>query len=198
MASPRLIDTADLTSIPVRAGAARLRHHQDPDRSLAALLAIEELARQTAEDIDQIVGTLREGGPANGVVEAPAGLASLATLIAHHATTGLNATVDVSGTPQPLGGVADQAAYRILQEALTNAARHGAGTARIELAFGDAAIDLTITNPAPAGSAPRSSGGHGLIGMRERATLLGGTLDTERAHGAFRVRARIPYGGHRL
>jgi signal transduction histidine kinase len=187
-----------ISVIAVRAGAARLRHRQDPDRSLVALEAVEELARQTVEEIDQLVGTLREDSPANGVVEAPAGLASLDTLIAQHAAAGLKATVDVSGTPRALGGVADQAAYRILQEALTNAARHGAGSARIELTFGEAAVELTVTNPVLADAGPRSAGGHGLIGMRERATLLGGSLDAERANGGFRVRARVPYGGHRL
>ncbi len=184
-----------ISVIAVRAGAARLRHPHDPDRSLATLGAIEELARQTVEEIDQIVGTLREGS-ATEAVEAPAGLASLDTLIAQHAATGLRVTVDASGTPPPIGGAADQAAYRILQEALTNAARHGTGSARIELAFGDAAVKLTVTNPVLANGAPRSGGGHGLIGMRERARLLDGSLDTERANGAFRLRARIPYGGH--
>jgi signal transduction histidine kinase len=185
-----------ISVIAVRAGAARLRHHQDPDRSLLALHAVEELARQTVEEIDQIVGTLREGGPANGDVEAPPGLASLETLIAHHAAAGLEVTLGTAGTARPLGGAADQAAYRILQQALTNAARHGAGSARIDLAFADAAFELTVTNPVLADGAPRAGGGHGLIGMRERATLLGGSLEAERANGAFRVRARIPYGGH--
>ncbi len=185
-----------ISLIAVRAGAARLRHHQEPDRSLLALEAIEEVARQTAGEIDHIVGTLREGGSANGAVEAPTGLASLDTLIAHHAETGLEVTFDASGAPRALGGAADQAAYRILQEALTNAARHGAGSARIELIFGDAAFELTVTNPVPARDSSRLGGGHGLIGMRERATLLGGSLDAERANGSFRLRARIPYGGH--
>jgi signal transduction histidine kinase len=186
-----------ISVIAVRAGAARLRHHQDPDRSLPALAAIEELARQTVEDIDQIVLTLREGA-ANGAVKAPPGLASLDTLIAYHATTGLNVACDSDGAPRPLSGIADQAAYRILQEALTNAARHGTGSARIALAFGDEALDLTVTNPvATTATAPRPGGGHGLIGMRERATLLGGTLDLSQDNGAFRVHARIPYGGHR-
>jgi signal transduction histidine kinase len=188
-----------ISVIAVRAGAARLRHRQDPDRSLAALEAIEELARQTAEELDQLVGTLREGSPANGV-EAPTGLASLGTLIARQQAAGLEVTVATAGAPRPLGAAADQAAYRILQEALTNAARHGAGSARIELAFGDAAVELSITNPMPVHSsrgAPRPGGGHGLVGMRERATLLGGSLDAERANGAFRLRARIPYAGRR-
>jgi signal transduction histidine kinase len=186
-----------ISVIAVRAGAARLRHHQDPDRSLAALEAIEELARQTAAEIDQLVGTLREGGPANEVVEAPPSLASLDTLIARQQAAGLEVTLDTAGAPQALGAAADQAAYRILQEALTNAARHGTGSARIELAFGDAALELTVTNPAPTGGPPRSDGGHGLVGMGERATLLGGNLQAERANGTFRVHARIPYGGHR-
>jgi signal transduction histidine kinase len=184
-----------ISVIAVRAGAARLRHHQDPDRSLAALAAIEELARRTAEELDQLVGTLRDGGPANGAVEAPPGLASLDTLLAHQQAAGLQVMLDTAGVPRPLGAAADQAAYRILQQALTNAARHGAGSARIQLAFGDTALELSVINPVPAGGLPRSGGGHGLIGMRERATLLGGSFDAERANGAFLVRARIPYAG---
>jgi signal transduction histidine kinase len=183
--------------IAVRAGAARLRHHQDPDRSLAALEAIEQLARQTAGEIDQLVGTLRDGGSASGVVETPPGLASLDTLIAHHRAAGLQVALDTSGAPRPLGAAADQAAYRILQEALTNAARHGTGSAQVELAFGDATIELTVTNPMPTHGLARPGGGHGLVGMRERATLLGGDLDAARANGAFRLHARIPYGGQR-
>jgi signal transduction histidine kinase len=182
--------------IAVRAGAARLRHSQEPDRSLTALEAIEEVARQTVEEIDQIVGTLRDGS-ADRVVDAPPGLASLDTLIAHYQAAGLEVTVHTDGAPRPLGGAADRAAYRILQEALTNAARHGGGSARIELAFDAGAVELTVTNPVLTEGAPRSGGGHGLIGMRERATLLGGDLDVQRSNGAFRVRARIPYGGRR-
>jgi signal transduction histidine kinase len=191
-----------ISVIAVRAGAARLRYRQDPGRALTALEAIENLARQTGNELDQIVGTLRHGGPANrspgtnGAVEAPPGLASLDTLIARHRAAGLAVDIDASGTPQTLVGAADQAAYRILQEALTNAARHGTGSAHVALAFGDAAVELTVTNPVPARSAPRPQGGHGLIGMRERATLLGGDLDAARANGTFRVHARIPYGGH--
>jgi signal transduction histidine kinase len=186
-----------ISVIAVRAGTARLRYHQDPDRALPALEAIEQLARHTVEEIDQIVGTLREGGSANGIVEAPPGLASLQGLIAHHRAAGLQVTLDTAGTPRPLGGAADQAAYRILQEALTNAARHGAGSARIELAFGDAAVELSVSNPVPGRGSQRPGGGHGLIGMRERATLLGGNLHIEQSNGAFRVRAQLPDRGQR-
>ncbi|MGH2945385.1 MAG: sensor histidine kinase [Solirubrobacteraceae bacterium] len=180
--------------IALRAGTARMR--QDPERSQAALEAIEDLARKTVGEIDQIIGTLRDRGSANGAVDAPPGLASLDTLVARHAAAGLDVTVASEGQPRRLERAVDQAAYRILQEALTNAGRHGTGAARVQLAFGDAALELTITNTAPADGAPRSNGGHGLIGMGERATLLGGSLDARRANGMFRVRAHLPYGGH--
>jgi signal transduction histidine kinase len=173
-----------------------MRHDQDPERSRAALAAIEEVARQTVGEIDQIVGTLRDRGSENGEVAAPPGLASLQALVAHHSAAGLDVTVTSAGSARALGAAVDLAAYRILQEALTNAARHGTGTAQVELAFGEAALRLTITNPMPDGGPGRTSRGHGLIGMRERATLLGGSLEAERADGTFRLRAHLPYGTH--
>jgi signal transduction histidine kinase len=179
--------------IAVRAGTARLR--KDPERSQAALAEIEELAQRTAAEIDQIVGTLRDRGSEARVGAEPPGLASLETLVARHGAVGLSVLVSRDGDERQLAPATDQAAYRILQEALTNAARHGSGPAEVGLAFGDAALEVTVTNAASGGGAPRSNGGHGLIGMRERAELLGGSLDVERPNGSFRVRARLPYGG---
>jgi signal transduction histidine kinase len=181
--------------IAVRAGAARMRRDDDADRTRAALEAIEEIARQTVGEIDEIVGTLRDPGFEDEEGVAPPGLASLRTLVAHHSAGGLTVTVATEGSPRPLGGAVDLAAYRIVQEALTNAARHGTGAARVELDFREAALELTITNTVPDGSAARTNGGHGLIGMRERATLLGGTLQADRTRGSFRLRAELPYGG---
>ena len=186
-----------ISVIAVRAGTARLRHDEDPERSRVALEAIERVARQTVAEIDEIVGTLRDGGSPRGVVEAPPGLASLDTLVERHAAAGLDVIIGTAGAPRRLGGPVDQAAYRILQEALTNAARHGTGSARVELAFGEAGLELTVANPVLAAGRARSSGGHGLVGMRERATLLGGSLDAEHVDGAFRLRAQLPYGGQR-
>jgi signal transduction histidine kinase len=181
--------------IAVRAGAARMRHDEDPERSRAALEAIEEVARKTVAEIDEMVGTLRDRGYENGEVAPPAGLASLGTLVAEHSAGGLDVVIATAGSPRPLGAAVDVAAYRILQEALTNAARHGTGSARVELAFGEAALRLTVTNAVPDDDLKRTSGGHGLIGMRERATLLGGSLDAERANGTFRLGAELPFGG---
>jgi signal transduction histidine kinase len=179
--------------IALRAGTARMR--RDPERSQAALEEIEELARKTVGDIDQIIGTLRDRSSAHVAVAEPPGLASLNALVARHVAAGLEISVASEGAPRRLESAVDQAAYRILQEALTNAGRHGTGGAQVALAFGDAALELTISNAAAGENAPRSNGGHGLIGMRERATLLGGRLDVARVDGMFRVRAQLPYGG---
>jgi signal transduction histidine kinase len=179
--------------IGLRAGAARLR--QDPERSQATLEAIEELARKTVGEIDQIVGTLRDPGSGSGVVDAPPGLASVNTLVSRHAAAGLDLSFVSAGEPRRLDTAVDQAIFRILQEALTNAARYGTGNARVELAFGATALELTVSNPAPGERGPRPNGGHGLIGMSERASLLGGSLEAERSGGTFRVRAQLPYGG---
>jgi signal transduction histidine kinase len=179
--------------IALRAGTARMR--RDPERSQATLEAIEDLARRTGAEIDQIVGALRDRPPDEDGVDAPSGLASLDTLVARHAAAGLQVAVSREGEPRPLESAVDQAAYRILQEALTNAARHGTGDAWVELVFGRAGLELTISNAAARDCSPRPNGGHGLIGMRERATLLGGRLDIERINGSFIVRAHLPYGG---
>ncbi len=106
-------------------------------------------------------------------------------------------TLTSAGAPRPLGGPVDQATYRILQEALTNAARHGTGSAQIELTYSDTGVELTVANPVRTADPARSNGGHGLVGMHERATLLGGTLHAERVDGAFHLRAQLPDAGQR-
>jgi signal transduction histidine kinase len=180
--------------ILVQAGAARLLNKQDPERAQAALETIEEVARETLGEIDQLVRALREDDlpeETGGTVEPPLGLAALETLAERHRSAGLAVSVRTRGSRRPLPRGLDQAAYRILQEALTNAAKHGRGTAEVELSFGPSALKLTVTNPASNGSA--DAGGHGLVGMRERAALLGGSLEASASDGRFRVRARLPY-----
>lgn len=182
--------------IVVRAGAARMRHDEDPERSLAALEIIENVARQTATEIDQIVGALRDP-VTNGTVESPHGLASLESLLAHHTSAGLDLKLDRSGAQRELKVAVDQAAFRILQEALTNASRHGAGSAKIDIAYGERELEITVTNPVNTHAETRRSGGHGLIGMRERARLAGGSFQQDCANGNFRIHASISYGGPR-
>jgi signal transduction histidine kinase len=180
--------------ILVQAGAARLLSEQDPERSHAALETIEEVARETLDEIDQLVRVLRDDDvseQASGNVEPPLGLAALETLAARHRSAGLAVSIRTRGSQRPLPPALDRAAYRILQEALTNAAKHGAGTAEVELSFGPTAVELAVINPAANDSAPAV--GHGLVGMRERAALLGGSLEAGPSDRRFRVRARLPY-----
>ena len=183
--------------ILVQAGAARLLQDKDPDGARAALDTIEEVARDTLGEIDQLVGALREEG-SREEVEPPPGLAALETLAARHRRAGLDISVHVRGSSRELPPGVERAAYRILQEAVTNAARHGGGDAEIEVDFRSDALEMTVTNAtSDDGGESTPGGGHGIVGMRERAALLGGTLEAGGADGVFRLRARLPYGGER-
>ncbi len=174
--------------ILVHAGAARLLAEKDPERSRDALETIENVARETLTEIDQLVHALREDDSAT--VEPPVGLAGLDSLAQRHRDAGLDVELAVSGS-HPLAPAVNRAAYRIVQESLTNALRHGSGPAHVTTIYGDEALEIEVTNPAVADGG--TSAGHGLVGMRERASLVGGTLEAERANGAFSVRARLPY-----
>jgi signal transduction histidine kinase len=177
--------------ILVQAGAARLLQDQDLDRSRAALETIEEVARETLGEIDQLIRVLREDGSPEEV-EPPPGLAAVETLAARYRASGLAVTVSFDGARRPLAPGVDQAAYRILQEALTNASRHGSGSAEVEIDFRPSLLEVTVTNPTPGGAA--NGAGHGIVGMRERAQLLGGSLEAGAADGLYRVRALLPFG----
>ena len=182
--------------ILVQAGAARLLQERDPDAVTGALATIEEVARETIGEIDQLVRALREdeaGDRSTPAIEPPAGLAGLATLVERHRAAGLAVDVRVDGARRPLAPALDQAAYRILQESLTNAARHGAGRAEVAVAYGERRLRLTVTNPLAAAHAVTADAGHGILGMRERAALLGGSVDAGPVDGGFRVEAVLPY-----
>ena len=183
--------------ILVHAGGARLVQNSDPDAVRVALSTIEEVARDTISDIDRLIRGLRADGAelgANGAVEPPAGLAAVPALAERHRAAGLAVEMRTQGTPRTLAPGLDQAAFRIVQESLTNAARHGSGPAAVQIAYADRSLELTVSNPRPpsANGGPEV-GGHGLQGMRERAALLGGTLSVDRHDGRFSVHARLPY-----
>jgi signal transduction histidine kinase len=176
--------------ILVHAGLGRMRAADDPD-ARATFETIEHVARQTVGDIDQLVGALREDAPG---VEPPLGLAALESLAHAHRAAGLEVSTTICGDRRPLPPGVDRGAFRILQEALTNAARHGAGRADVDVAYGPRALEITVANPVRPDRAGRDDarGGHGLIGMRERAALLGGSVDTTVSDGRFYLRARLP------
>jgi signal transduction histidine kinase len=179
--------------ILVHAGLGRLQVERDPASAHAAFATIEEVARETVGEIDQLVRVLRDDRPREaGDVEPPPGIAALEGLVDRHRAAGLAVTASVRGNRRPLSPGVDQGAYRIVQEALTNAARHGAGSAAVELAFGAGALELTVTNPLGPGAATRGANGHGIAGMHERTALLGGSLEAGAHDGRFEVRARLP------
>jgi signal transduction histidine kinase len=180
--------------ILVHAGLGRLRSGTDPAGGAEQFATIEQVARETVSEIDQLVGALREDGERAREVEPPPGLAALDGLVGRHRAAGLEVAVAVRGMPRPLGPGVDRAAFRLLQESLTNAARHGDGRAEVEVAYAPGALELTVTNPAHGAASRRDGDGHGLVGMRERAALLGGTLEAGPAGGGFRVHARLPDG----
>jgi signal transduction histidine kinase len=174
--------------ILVQAGAARLLHERNPEASRRSITTIEEVARATIGEIDQLVRALRDD--AGDDPPTPADPAAVAELLDQHRADGLSITADVRGEPRELPRNISWTAYRILQEALTNAARHGRGSAEVTLAIEPDAVDITVTNPTADRSPSR--GGHGIVGMRERASLLGGALHASVDNDVFRLHAHIP------
>jgi signal transduction histidine kinase len=190
-----------INTILVHAGLGRLQAERDPETTREAFQTIEELARETVGEIDQMVRVLREDGSSSdgtGEVEPPPGLAALDGLVERHTAAGLRVTTTMRGERRPLSPGVDRGAYRILQEALTNAARHGDGSAQVDVRFGGSALEVTVVNPLSLDRASRwTGGGHGIVGMRERAALLGGSLDAGARDGRFELHARLPYAGDR-
>jgi signal transduction histidine kinase len=182
--------------ILVQAGAARLLHGRNPDASKRAITTIEDVARDTIGEIDRMVRALRDSDePAS---PPTADHLALDALVERHRASGLAVAADVRAPREALSHSVAWATYRILQEALTNAARHGGGSADVAVHAGPDAVEITVTNPtAPAAPDQRNGeqryGGHGIVGMRERASLLGGTLDTAARDGMFRLHARLPH-----
>ena len=179
--------------ILVHAGMGRLQAERDPESARQAFETIEEVARETVGEIDQMVRVLREDASLDGEVEPPAGLASLEGLVERHRAAGLDVTSSIHGSERPLPAAVDRGAYRIIQEALTNAARHGNGNARVQIAFGERELTLFVENVlVPGRPAGSEGGGHGLVGMRERAALLGGSLEAGARDGRFELHALLP------
>jgi signal transduction histidine kinase len=177
-----------LNVILVQAGAARLLRERDPEASVRSLHTVEEVARETIGEIERLVSTLRQD---DEEPLTPADPAALEDLVRRSRAAGLAVETEISGSRPSLPSSVAGAAYRILQEGLTNASRHGQGSARVAVRFEREALLITITNPTTANG--RRPPGHGIAGMRERAALVGGTLEAAAREGIFRLSARLPY-----
>jgi signal transduction histidine kinase len=175
----------------VQAGAARLLLENDPGRAREPLLAVEEAGRQALAELRRLLGMLRRDERDPGLRPQP-GLGDLEELVARARRAGLPVELVIEGAPVPLPAGVDLAAYRIVQEGLTNTRKH-AGPARacVAVRYGPEALELEISDDGRAGA--NGEGGHGLVGMRERVALYGGRLETgPRPDGGFTVRAHLP------
>jgi signal transduction histidine kinase len=206
----------NISVINVQANTALHLMDRQPERARMALSTINEVSKQALVELRSVLGVLRQVD--EGLPRAPApSLERIGELIDRAGDSGLTVRLDVAGTPTALPANVDLAAYRIVQEALTNCAKHADGsraTVRVTFAVGEVALQVSddgpaqqswprTTEPEPRATEPgtqateptRVSGGNGLAGMRERAHAVGGTLLAgRRPEGGFQVRAWLPFG----
>ncbi|MCM4082415.1 sensor histidine kinase [Paractinoplanes hotanensis] len=181
-----------LSVIVLQANGGEYAFEHDPGRAREALRTIGATGRDALEEIRQLVRILRGDGD-----DQPGGDHAVASVVERARAAGVAVDLVVDGSaPEVPGGVA-LAVYRIVQESLTNTLKHAgpAPAATVRVTYRAGAVELEVTDTG-AGGMTAPAGGHGLVGMRERATLYGGTFDAGPSlAGGWRVRARIPLAG---
>jgi signal transduction histidine kinase len=192
-----------MATINVQASAAARVLASRPEQAAESLAAIRAASKDGLRELRAILNVLRQADEAADPTQPAPGLARLDALATGVSQAGVPVTVTVTGQPRPVPAVADLAAFRIIQEALTNTIRHaGPATATVTLCYAgtELRIEVTDTGRGPGrGTAPRTGpaadggSGHGLRGMRERAAAAGGEVEAGRApSGGFRVAVRLP------
>ena len=180
-----------MSVIAIQAEAAPYR---PPDQLAPSLAAIRANAVEGLRELRRVLGVLRDDGAQGDPGPQPT-LEGLDDLLANVQTAGLTVTRAVTGTPRPLPPGVELSAYRIVQEALSNAIRHAPGSdVRVEIAYRPDSLGLQVVNGPPRAQPIRSPGaGHGLLGMRERAAMLGGDLTAGPGpDGGYAVAAALP------
>jgi signal transduction histidine kinase len=177
----------------VQAGGARRILERDPLRARDAAQLIADTGREAIGELQRLLGVLH-------IEPAPAPtLDGLDGLVARARAAGLPVALTVEGERRPLPEGVELAAYRVLQEAITNAIKYAdAAATEVHVRYGQLDVQLQVSDCGPGAGAPGrvGGGGHGLVGMRERVRIFGGELHTgRRAGGGFEVRARIPVDG---
>ncbi|MFC4114158.1 sensor histidine kinase [Nonomuraea zeae] len=189
--------THSISIIKVQAGVAVHLARKRGEDVPAALLAIQEASGDAMRELRATLEVLRDQDAATGPgPDLDSRLDRLDDLVRRARSTGLPATVTVSGVRQPLPDEVDRAAYRIVQEALTNVSRHAGGAgAAVRIEYGGAELVVQVDDDGLASEDTPPVPGVGLLGMRERVTALGGRLRAEpRPEGGFTVRAELPLG----
>ncbi|WP_019634455.1 sensor histidine kinase [Actinomadura atramentaria] len=187
-----------MSVIAMQAEAAPYKIDGLPEEARRTFGIVRDAAREALTETRRVVGLLRAEDEDAERSPQP-GLARLDDLAAAARRAGLTVAVSVTGVPRPLDAGVDLSAYRIVQESLSNAARYApGGRASAELRYGRDALTVAVRDEGAAGPAPssRAGGGHGLVGMRERVAMLGGTFAAGPAEtGGWSVTAVLPYGG---
>jgi signal transduction histidine kinase len=184
----------NISLINVQSGVALHLIDEQPEQARSALAAINEASADALDEVRSVLGVLR-GEHEQPPREPSAGLERLDELVSRAGAAGVRVSLEVHGDRRPLPASVELAAFRIVQESLTNVVRHsGASAATVQLSYGDRELTVEVAdNGDGAGSKPDAGSGSGLIGMRERAAALGGELDAGPARtGGFRVHARLP------
>jgi signal transduction histidine kinase len=182
-----------VTLMTVQAGAARLLLAENPERAREPVLSVEETGRHALAELRRLLGILRPDQSEASLAPQP-GLARIDDLLTRTRRAGLPVELAVAGEPRVLPPGVDLTAYRIVQEALTNAHRHaGPARAHVFLRYGIEVLELEVTNDGRIAPNGGDGIGHGLVGMRERVELYDGTFEAgPRAGGGYAVRARLP------
>lgn len=184
----------NVSVMTVQAGVARLVVADDPERAQEAIGAVEEAGRRALDELRHLLGVLRPETASGELGPQPA-LNQVHELVDRLRQTGMSISL-VADVPSELPVRVDLFAYRIVQEALTNVLKHGGvdAAAQVRLEESDGHLDIEVTDTGTATSTLPGSG-QGIVGMEERAILLGGTFEAgPRSEGGFRVRARLPIG----
>ncbi len=183
----------NVSVIAVQAGAARATSAARPERAVETLGLIERTARTTLSELRALLGVLRKGRDAAQLRRPVPSLQYLAELLDQARASGLRVEETVEGAVRPLEPVTDLCAYRVVQEAITNALRHASGSSvTVSLRYAPRELVVAVADDGP-GPRAGTNGGQGLIGMRERVMLLGGELSAGPGRdGGFHVEARLP------
>ncbi len=188
-----------MSVIAMHAGSGRLAADRDPTAARRALEVVERSSRDALAEMRRLVTVLRDADEAAPAWAPAPGLGDVHRLVAEVAAAGISVEVHTEGDPAGVPDGVSLAAYRIVQEALTNVVRHASSArARLSVRIGDGEVVLDVADDGDAWVAARAaaptSPGHGTIGMRERAALYGGELTAgPRPEGGWRVAARLPY-----
>ncbi|HEU0169852.1 MAG TPA: sensor histidine kinase [Acidimicrobiales bacterium] len=186
----------------VQAGAARRLVERDPHAAAEAAGQVEATGRDALREMRRAVGVLRADGEGDvtgasappAALEPQPALSDVPALVAGYRDAGLDVRLRTDGEPCPLPSGVELAAFRIIQEALTNTIKHaGPARAEVRIVYGPDALTVVVADDGRGAGFEPGPGGHGIVGMRERVTVYDGDLDAgPHPGGGFRVRARLP------